>query len=577
MTENAEFLSDLPIFRGLDEDALEGLAAIAAEYEYDAGAIVAYQRDVTNRLIIVKSGRLFSRAVDRHGVARESRSYLPGEYFEELWLFAPSVYPATVKGAEDGRLLILEGTPFLTFVEGNREALAQMAPSFDDENNPIGLSPAAWEEAQKVLRKSARQRGGVTLLADELVEYQSRRSQWYLFLRLLGPFLFAAIVPLILFLYIPGERAAALEFLRWGVPGLLFLLALGLIFFRIIDWYNDFFVITNKHMTHHEFDLRHFRTRIVKIPISQIQSVEILKPTFITNLFNIGTARVTTAAQEGIVLFDNIDDPAEVRDTLTRLTERVRAVDEGMAQAAMRQSVERHFQVDPYLKQVEIGVPATLVVGNVPPRETLWSAFWRRYAWRDERPNQITYRKHFFALLKEAAYPLLILLGIMVSAVLLATVTDVVFAGWLLVALVIALLIALGYLIWEIEDWRNDLFQLTDRYAVDIDRRPFGFGESRKQASLGNIQNVNAVRPNFLATLFNYGNVNIETAGATSDIVFENVPSPSTVQADIFRKLDAFRQQQRIQEGKQRRDEYAVLLDVYKQATEQERIPRRTP
>jgi uncharacterized membrane protein YdbT with pleckstrin-like domain/CRP-like cAMP-binding protein len=575
VTENAEFLSRLPIFQGLDEEALEGLAAIAAEYAFDAGAIVAYQRDVTNRLTIVKSGRLFARAVDRHGVARESRSYLPGQYFEDVWLFVPSVHPATVKGAEDGRLLVIDGAQFLTFVEGSRGALAQMAPNFDDENNPTGLSQAAWDEAQKVLRKSARQRGSVTLLSEELVEYHSRRSGWYLFLRLIGPVLFAAFVPAILYAFIPAQPPI-LGVLKWFIPSLLLLLSFALILLRYIDWHSDFFVITNKHMTHHEFELRHFRTRIVQIPISQIQSVEILKPTFVSNLFNIGTARVTTAAQQGVVLFDYIDDPIEVRDTLARLTERVRAVDEGLAQAAMRQSVESHFQIDPYLRQVEIGVPATLVTGGRPERETMWSNFRRRYAWRDERPNLITYRKHFFALIKEAIYPLLFLLAfVLLTALLIAVASPI--ADWLWIALSVLFLVAIGYLVWEIEDWRNDLFQLTDRYVVDIDRRPFGFGESRKQAPLGNIQNVNAERPNFFATLFNYGNVRIETAGATAEIVFESVPSPNLVQADIFRQLDAFRQQQRIQEGKRRRDEYAVLLDVYKQATEQDRIPRRTP
>lgn len=581
MTENAEFLSRLPIFQGLDEEALEGLAAIAAEYEFDAGAVVAYQRDATNRMIIVKSGRLFARTVDRQGLTREAHSYLPGDYFEDVWLFTPSVYKATVKGAESGRLLVIEGSQFLTFVERNRDILAQMAPGYDDDNNPIGLSQAAWDEAQKVLRKSVRQRGGVTLLPDELVEYYSRRSGWYLFLRLVGPILFTAVVPTLLYVYIPAEPAIIGVF-KWFLPALLLLLSLLLIVLRYIDWYNDFFVITNKHMTHHEFELRHFRSRIIKIPISQVQSVEILKPTFIANLFNIGTARVTTAAVKGGVLFDYIDDPVEVRDTLTRLTERVRTVDAGAAQAAMRQSMERHFQLDPYLKQVEIAVPATLVPGRSPERESLWEAFRRRYAWRDERGNLITYRKHFFVLLKEAAYPLLLLIGLLILGPLLITLASPAMGGgsgedvlWLVWT--ILLLADLVYLIWEIEDWRNDLFQLTDRYVVDIDRKPFGFGESRKQAALGNIQNVNAERPNFIATLFNYGNVKIETAGATADIVFENVPSPNIIQADIFSRLDAFRQQQRIQEGKLRREEYAVLLDVYKQATEQERIPRRMP
>ena len=138
-------------------------------------------------------------------------------------------------------------------------------------------------------------------------------------------------------------------------------------------------------------------------------------------------------------------------------------------------------------------------------------------------------------------------------------------------------MIDLGWLFWQMEDWRNDTFQITDRYVIDIDRRPFGFGESRKQAELDNVQNVNADRPNLLATLFNFGNVVIDTAGATADIVFESVTNPSRVQTDIFTRRDQYQQKQRIASGAQRRKEYAVLLDVYKQAEEQQRLPQRTP
>ena len=69
----------------------------------------------------------------------------------------------------------------------------------------------------------------------------------------------------------------------------------------------------------------------------------------------------------------------------------------------------------------------------------------------------------------------------------------------------------------------------------------------------------------------------METAGASANIVFEHVVDPNRVQSDLLTRLDQFRQQQRIQEGVQRRREYAVLLDVYKQAVEQQRIPQRTP
>ncbi|MDT8307791.1 MAG: hypothetical protein RRC07_17785, partial [Anaerolineae bacterium] len=99
----------------------------------------------------------------------------------------------------------------------------------------------------------------------------------------------------------------------------------------------------------------------------------------------------------------------------------------------------------------------------------------------------------------------------------------------------------------------------------------------RKQAPLSNVQNVNADRPGLLPTLFNYGNVYIETAGATADITFESVMKPSQVQQDIFERREQLRRQQQRQEGERRRKELALMFDVYQQAVEQGRIPRRTP
>src|SRR5690606_20319650 len=118
---------------------------------------------------------------------------------------------------------------------------------------------------------------------------------------------------------------------------------------------------------------------------------------------------------------------------------------------------------------------------------------------------------------------------------------------------------------------------LTDRFVLDVDRKPFGFGESRKQAAIDNIQNVDAMRPGLLPTLLNYGFVSVDTAGSKSDIVFDYVPNPELIQSDIFQRIDEAQQNRRVREGSSRRQEYALLLDVYRQAMEQDRIPQRTP
>ncbi len=569
MTSKQEFIAGLPLFADLSEAAQAAVARVAREYAFEPNAVIAYQRDVAGSFYIVKEGRLFARAIDPNGIARDTRSYTPGQYFNDLWLFLPGIHSATVKGAEPGRLLIINSADFLGLLEEYPVIIDDLAPR-DDGDIHYGLSEAAWREAQKLkLRRRVRASSAAALLPEERVEFFARRSRWLLAGRLVMPILLillAIVVAIIMPIDTGLQRA-----LKIGAPVVLMLVGGVWVALRIIDWRGDYFIITNRHLTHHEFELRRFRVRLVKIPIGQVQTVEILKPSLLANAFNVGSARVTTAAVAGNVLFDYIDNPLKVKDVLERLTGLYRSVESAQTQAVMRQSLEKHFGMDAPIKPQDDTAP--------PPRvrrpESLLTRLRLRYGWRVVEGNTITYRKSIFVLIKRIAVPLVVLIGLAVF-VGLALYLDV--TPWV-IALVVTIVgfgDALG-LIWQVEDWRNDIFQLTDRFIIDIDRVPFGFGESRKQAAISNVQNVDATRPGFFPTLFNYGFVSVDTAGAKGDIVFDYVPNPELIQSDIFQRLDDFRRQQRINEGSARRQEYAMLIDVYRQAMEQQRIPPRTP
>lgn len=569
MATKLEFIATLPIFAELSDTAQSAIARVATEYSFTQNAVIAYQRDVANNFYMVKEGRLFVRGLDAHGIVRETRSYTPGQYFNDLWLFVPGVHSATIKGAEDGRLLIISSAAFIKLLQDFPAIINQLAPR-DEDGTRYGLSDAAWQEAQKMkVHREVRASSAGALLPEERLEFFARRSLWLLAGRLVMPILLV-LVGLVALVLMPTDTGLQ-RALKYGAPIALTLIGgiwLGL---RLIDWRGDYFIITNRHLTHHEFELRRFRVRLVKIPIGQVQTVEVLRPTLLANLFNVGSARVTTAAVAGNVLFDNIDRPIRVKDVLERLTGLYRSVESAQTQAVMRQSIEKHFGMDAPLKTEDEAKPPT----RAPRPDSFFTRLRKRYGWRVVEGKTITYRKSLFILLKRTAAPLLVLIGLLVFGGL-GIYLDMTL--W-----VVALIVLIGgfgdllALIWQVEDWRNDVFQLTDRFVIDIDRTPFGFGESRKQAAISNIQNVDANRPGFFPTLFNYGFVSIDTAGAKSEIVFDYVPNPELIQSDIFQRLDDFRRQQRINEGSARREEYALLIDVYRQAMEQNRIPQRTP
>lgn len=573
VTEKHDFLAELPLFADLSEAALDAVARITREYAFEDDAVIAYQRDVANRFYIVKKGRLFARSLDENGITRGSFSYLPKTYFDDMWLFVPGVHSATIigKGADGGRLYVIEGSEFVQLLKQYPTIIDELAPREEEEIH-YGLSDGAWIEAQKLKLRPRRASSSVggAMLPEERLEIFMRRSWWFLLGRLILPAFLVMIAALILVLT-PANTGLE-RTIKVGLPILLTLIGLILFALRLIDFRADYFLITNKHLTHHEFDLRHFRIHLVKVPISMVQTVEILKPTLLANLFNIGTARVTTAAVAGVILFDNIDNPRIVKQILERLTGQYKSLESAQTQAVMRQSLEKHFGINPQMTTTEEQVGPSPIR---EPQQGFFAGFRKRFGWRVVEGNTITYRKSLFILLKQVALPLLgfVLLGIL-SGLGISLNLDPLVLGLLIGVGGFVVLIAF---IWQLENWRNDIFQLSDRFVLDVDRKPFGFGESRKQAAISNIQNVDASRPGFLPTIFNYGFVSIDTAGSQSDIVFDYVPNPELIQSDIFQRIDEARRQERIREGSSRRQEYALLLDVYRQAMEQQRIPQRTP
>lgn len=552
------FLQQLEIFSELEEEEIRALARIVDEYEFDDKATIAYQRDVANKMIIVRSGRLFAYQVDSQGIVRDTRSYFTGDYFEDTWLFAPQTHQATVKGAGEGRILMIEEEKFLRFLDDHPYLVEY-----------LHLSEEAQQAAEgsRFAQPSRRVRS-LNLLPDEIVQYNSRRSFWLYVVKVFWlPLVWLGFVAIVWgFLGLRGTWVIGATVLLTIILGVLALV-------RFIDWSNDFFIITNKHLIHREYSLRRFRGTVIRTPIDQVQSVEILKPSLLANTLNVGAARVTTAAQAGVIMFDYIHNPEIVEQIISLNREQVQAVDAGRAQMTMRSSVEEHFEASPAYRKVEEPRPEEEEEEALPPLSrigTILGFLSRGVSSRVVEGNTITYRKHFFTLLGRIWLPVL-LGGIFFTVMILIESLTVA-----LIFLVLFLL-DLAWFIWRFEDWRNDTFQLNDRYVIDIDRRPFGFGESRTQAELSNVQNVNADKPGLLATIFNFGFVYIETAGAAADITFEKVVNPNLIQSDIFRRREEFRQRQRVREGEQRRKEYAVLLDVYQQAQEQDRIPNRTP
>jgi len=118
-----------------------------------------------------------------------------------------------------------------------------------------------------------------------------------------------------------------------------------------------------------------------------------------------------------------------------------------------------------------------------------------------------------------AVAPILVVLGISVDGVA-GDVLLVVSGGWLLFWGVRAYFTLYRY--------NNDTWMISNERLVDSLRKHW-FHHSVASADLVDIEDVSVHREGLLRTMFNYGDVQVQTAGVKANFVLGGVPAPSDV------------------------------------------------
>lgn len=144
-------------------------------------------------------------------------------------------------------------------------------------------------------------------------------------------------------------------------------------------------------------------------------------------------------------------------------------------------------------------------------------------------------RRHLMILLERNVLPLslaLVLIGFALWSA--SSHTTFVTVARALVFLLLSLISVRT--IFQLYDWSNDSFIVTNRRVIRIERTYF-VSERRHEASLRQIQNVSIQVRNPLEQLLNFGDVLIETASRAGVIRFDGVPDPREVQIRIFQLI----------------------------------------
>ena len=151
-----------------------------------------------------------------------------------------------------------------------------------------------------------------------------------------------------------------------------------------------------------------------------------------------------------------------------------------------------------------VTLDARQVTSTVPPLAVKKFSRFALFKTRIVENGTITYRKHWTIFFKEAMLPniLFILSLISISFVwIYFTVNDIDGRTFLTGALALVTIFFFLWWLYVYEDWRNDLYRVTQDLIIDRDKKPFG-KESFRSAPIRNIQSLGHEVPNIIGLIF---------------------------------------------------------------------------
>ena len=349
----------------------------------------------------------------------------------------------------------------------------------------------------------------------------------------------------------------------WLVFAILWLLWAVLLY---IDWINDAFVVSTKRVIHIErvFLLRDERH---EAPIDQVVSVNMQTPTLMARLLGFGTLDIHTASLGKPIVFDHLAEAGRIQQVILELRDRAKAYRVAEERGQRRRILQKQLG----LQKGETELPVPQPPPPLPKPKGVLHHFFGYFVPRMVlvEPGEVTWRKHWYVLVKNVAAPLLAL-GLLTGGLIAASFFPLPLIGRItpffpyFVALgALPFLGLLGWLWWRYEDWRNDIYTVTATSIIDRESAPFGFREQKRVGSLEDIESVYSDVPNFLAKIINFGDVIIDTAGAPRAYTFESVPDPIAVQQEIFSRIQAYRQQKSQRESQAEMKRWADWFTEY--------------
>ncbi|GCE14106.1 PH domain-containing protein [Tengunoibacter tsumagoiensis] len=378
---------------------------------------------------------------------------------------------------------------------------------------------------------------------DEEVRLIVRKHWWFLAIHALP--CVGAVLALILFAFcaITLPKLASLWILL-EISAFLAVLATGAWFAykHVLAWWYETYIITNKRIINAKglFEPTRQQTTIDKVQQVGL-GVEALRGL----ILGFGTVHVYLAG--GDFFIRDVPQPRKVRDAILGITDVVKAKAPPAAPGPKPESTDLNDVLDtlskekpvPQLPDADADLPVTRRTDRFRgPRRTFGGIL--------RIPADVRYMSGEYTVkyVQRSQYVLWRNLSLPAIALLLVIPIALVVSlgGWLPLAfqswwwtfmglLIIGLLVA-GGLIYA--NYVDDVYILTNRRIIDIQRYFIFFSERRLEAEYKNIRDIRVKVPNVVERFLDVGNVYVETPGNSPDILLESVDHPFVLQDEIL-------------------------------------------
>jgi hypothetical protein len=379
----------------------------------------------------------------------------------------------------------------------------------------------------------------------------------------------ASIVPLLVsvavlaIVKLMSDSSPALVPIATVLGGVAFIVTFGYV---IIDWRNDYYVVTNRRIVHID-EIPFIRKKRQEAPLQAITGIQYVRTGFMAAVLDFGNLEVDTFT--GTIGMQDIPSPDKIRESVLREVEKMQA----RARAVERRKIRDDLAKRIVSHEVPVTPPTEIALTEIR-RPSIAQGIFRYFFPKltSEVGDTIIWHRHWIVLWRTAIWPTVVLFFVALGignwysgAPPLGTVLED--SAWWVWPVLLG--ITVGWWLWAFEDWRNDLYMLTANHIIEIERLPFLLNEKRKEFKLSNFQSTEVKVVGPLQRIFRYGTLIIKVPG--SSISFDHIQDPAGAQAEFTRRLALYNKRVAEKEAQARTSELVEWFAAYDQVHEDQR------